>query len=149
MWSNAGRHTLTTGAVPLVWSELSCRLFSVKFILSAAIIASGLNFFAFAGRNFGSMMSLKRLFNADKPASSSSGGQTPAPTPNEAPALCWNLALVGVPNSAKSSSCASPARARPWAGLRPVGEPSAGSAAATARARSDADGRFEEATCIF
>ena len=76
-----------------------------RFKRPHAIIASGLNFFAFAGRNFGSKMSLKRLFNAVKPASSSSGGQPPAPTPDEAPALCWILALVGVPNSAESSSC--------------------------------------------
>ena len=66
------------GCMPLVWSEFSSRLLSCRFILSTVVIASGLNCFALAGRNFLSKVSAKRSFIACKPASSSNGGRTPA-----------------------------------------------------------------------
>ena len=74
VWSNAGRHTLTTGALPLGWSDASSRPLSRRFIFSAIAIASGLKFFTSAGKYLDSKMSVRRVLSAGKPASAASGG---------------------------------------------------------------------------
>ena len=92
---------------------------------------------------------LRRVLSAGKPASSASGGEAPPPAIAAAPAVSWKRALVGVPNSAASSTSSSPGRARFRGGLRPgePPEPPAGEAGTRGcgpwGVRTDTAGRLE------